>query len=62
MLLIMDNHKTGLNSTTGSIFSLNEIAIMALPAHSTYLLQVFDVAVAGPLKTAFKHEFDRQIS
>jgi hypothetical protein len=62
MLLIIDGHKTRLNLTAALIFWLSGIGVLVLPAHSTDLLQMFDVAVAGPLKTAFKHELDRQIS
>jgi hypothetical protein len=62
MLLIIDGHKTRLNLTAALIFWLSGIDVLALPTHSTHLLQLFDVAIAGPLKIAFKHEFDRQIS
>jgi hypothetical protein len=58
MLLIIDGHKTHLNLI---VFLLNGIAVLGLPAHSNHLLQMFDVAVAAPLKTAFIQELDRRI-
>jgi hypothetical protein len=61
-LLIIDGHKTRLNLTAALIFWLSGIDVLLLPAHSTHFLQMFDMAVAGPLKIAVKHEFDRQIS
>jgi hypothetical protein len=61
MLLIIDGHKTRFNLTAALIFWLSGIDILVLPAHSTHLLQMFDVAVARPLKTTFKHELDQQI-
>jgi hypothetical protein len=32
-----------------------------LPAHSSHLLQTFDIYVASPLKTAFKQELEKSI-
>jgi hypothetical protein len=43
------------------MFFLNGIDVLVLPAHSNQLLQMFDAAVAAPLKTAFKQELDWRI-
>jgi hypothetical protein len=40
---------------------LNLIELLALAAYSSHLLQVFDVSVASPLKTAFKQELEKRI-
>jgi hypothetical protein len=55
----MDGHKARLDLTAALIFWLSGIDLLVLPVHSIHLLQMFAVAVVGPLKTAFKHELDR---
>jgi hypothetical protein len=61
LVLIIARDKSRLNLIAAVIFLLNGIDVLALPAHSSYFLQMFDVAVATPLKTAFKQELDRSI-
>jgi hypothetical protein len=61
MSLIIDRHMNRLDLITTIIFLLNRIDVLVLPAHSSHLLQMFDVVVATPLKTAFKQEFDLRI-
>jgi hypothetical protein len=60
MFLIIDGHKTRLSLLAAVIFELNGIDVLVLPAHSTHLLQLFDVAVASPIKAAFKQELDKR--
>jgi hypothetical protein len=61
MLLIVDGHKSRLNYEAAMIFAMSGIDVLVLPAHSSHLLQMFDVAVAAPLKVAFKQELDRRV-
>jgi hypothetical protein len=42
-------------------FLLNLIEVLVLPAHSSYLLQIFDVSVAALVKTVFKQEPDNGV-
>lgn len=37
------------------LFSKHNVTVLILPAHTTHLLQPFDVVLAGPLKAAFRH-------
>jgi hypothetical protein len=60
IMLIVDDHKSRLNYEAAMIFAMSEIDALVLPAHSSHLLQIFDVAVASPLKVAFKQELDRR--
>jgi hypothetical protein len=62
MVLIIDGHKMMLNLTAALILWLSGIDFLILPAHSTHILQTFDVAITEPLKTALKHVLDRQIA
>lgn len=62
ILLVIDGHKSRLSFLAAMIFFLNSIDVLVLPAHSSHLLQMFDVAVASPLKTAFKQELDKRVS
>jgi hypothetical protein len=60
MLLIIEGHESHLNLIATTIFLLNGIDVLVLPAHSSHLFQMFDIAVGVPLKTAFKQELDRR--
>jgi hypothetical protein len=40
---------------------LNSIEVLVRPAHSGHLLEMFDVSVASPFKTAFKQELEKPI-
>jgi hypothetical protein len=53
MLLIVDGHKARLSLLAAVIFDLNGINVLVLPAHSTHLLKMFDVAIASAIKAAF---------
>jgi hypothetical protein len=44
------------------IFLLNGIDVIVLSEHSSHLLQMFDMVVAAPLKSAFTLKLDRTIS
>jgi hypothetical protein len=62
MLLIIDGHKSRLNSIATIMFLLNGIDVLVLPALSSHFLQMFDFSVSAPFKTRFKQELDRRIS
>jgi len=55
-LLILDGH--GSHETTDFMWLCysNDIYLLFLPAHSSHVLQPLDVAVYGPLKTAYRKE------
>jgi 4-hydroxybenzoate polyprenyltransferase len=59
-LLVIDGHHT--HTTVDFMWEClsNKIYILFLPAHTSHILQPLDVAVFGPLKTAFKKHLDRQ--
>jgi hypothetical protein len=59
MLLIIDGHKTRLSLLAAVFFELNGIDVLMLTAHSPHLLQMFDVAVASPIKAVFKQQLDK---
>jgi hypothetical protein len=42
-------------------FVLNSIELVVLAAHSSHLLQVFDVFVAYPVRTSFKQELAKPV-
>ena len=52
--LILDGHKSRINSTALEILYRNNIRVIVLPAHSTHIAQPFDVGLAGPLKCYFR--------
>jgi hypothetical protein len=54
MPLIIDGHKSSPNLVATIILFFNGIDVLVLPAHSSHLLQMFDVAVTVHLKIAFK--------
>ena len=52
--LIMDGHKSRLNSEAIELFSKHNIRVIILPAHSSHCTQPFDVGLALPFKTRLK--------
>jgi 4-hydroxybenzoate polyprenyltransferase len=59
-LLVIDGHHT--YTTVDFMWEcfLNKVYIVFLPAHTLHMLQLLDVAIFGPLKTAFKKHLGRQ--
>ena len=59
-LLVIDGHHT--HTTVDFMWECfsNKVYIVFLPAGTSHILQPLDVAVFGPLKTAFKKHLDRQ--
>ena len=54
ILLLLDGHKSRNNYFTARVFDSFNIDILIFPGHTSHLLQAFDVAVASPLKSAYK--------
>jgi hypothetical protein len=61
IVLVIDGHESRLIFEAAPIFFLNSIDVIVLPACSSHLLQMFDVAVASPLKAPFKQELDKRM-
>jgi hypothetical protein len=59
-LLVIDGHHT--HTTVDFMWECfsNKVYIVFLPAHTSHMLQPLDVAVFGPLKTAFKKHLSQQ--
>ena len=54
ILLLVDGHPSRYNFRAALILYLFGVDLVLIPPHTSHLLQVFNVAVASPLKTYFK--------
>ena len=54
VLLFVDGHPSRWDFRANLLFYLFNIDVVTFPRHCSHLLQMFDVAVANPLKTEFK--------
>ena len=54
ILLLLDGHKSRNNYFVARVFDYFGIDILIFPGHTSHLLQAFDVAIASPLKSAYK--------
>ena len=57
-LLIIDGHTSRENPISLYILKINSIDVLVLPAHTTHLLQMFDVVLAKPFKKKFSRIFN----
>ena len=57
--LILDGHRSRINSIALEYFSQNHINILILPAHTSHVCQPFDVGLASPLKSRIKDFCDK---
>lgn len=55
ILLVMDGCLAHGAPEALHLFAKHNVTVLILPAHTTHLLQPFDVVLAGPLKAAFRH-------
>jgi hypothetical protein len=62
IVLVINGHESRLSFEAALIFFLNSIDVIVLPACSSHLLLMFDIAVASPLKDPFKQELDKRVS
>ena len=53
--LILDGHKSRLNSKAIEYFVKNNISVLILPAHTSHVTQPFDVGLAAPMKTKIRN-------
>lgn len=58
VLLILDNHSTHISLPAVLFCRASGIHMLSLPPHASHKLQPLDVAVFGPLKTAYAKEAD----
>ena len=59
-LLIMDGHSSRENPFALQLLAKNHIQVLILPSHTSHLLQMFDVAMASPLKRMFSDLFNTE--
>jgi hypothetical protein len=59
-LLILDGHSSRWTLEAMALFQANNVDVLIMPSHCTHLLQPFDVALAGPLKSFMRAELDKQ--
>lgn len=57
-ILIIDGHSSRENPISLYIMKINNIDVLVLPAHTTHLLQMFDVVLAKPFKKLFSRKFN----
>ena len=57
ILLIVDGHYSRRCPEAIDLLRFHNIKVLVLPAHTTHLLQAFDVVLAAPLKSHFKRFF-----
>jgi hypothetical protein len=62
ILLILDGHNSRENFHGISLLQSHGIDVLILPPHSTHILQCFDVAIAGSLKSHFHQRLYQFIS
>ena len=61
-LLILDGHLSRECPLALMFLKSHNIEVLILPSHTTHVLQIFDVALAAPLKTMFGRLFREQLS
>ena len=61
-LLILDGHTSRENPISLYILKIHNIDVLILPAHTTHLLQMFDVVLAKPFKKQFSRIFNTLFS
>lgn len=61
-VLIIDGHTSRENPKAIYILNMNNVEILVLPAHTTHLLQMFDVVLAKPFKKRFSEKFNKIFS
>lgn len=52
--LILDGHRSRINSIAIEYFSKNRINVLILPSHTSHVCQPFDVGLASPMKRRIK--------
>ena len=57
-LLIIDGHSSRENAYAMQLLSEANVHVLVIPAHTSHILQMFDVALASPLKRVFSDIFN----
>ena len=60
-LLIIDGHKSRENAYALQLLQEAKIYVLTIPSHTSHILQMFDVAIASPLKRTFSDKFNAGI-
>ena len=60
-LLVLDGHTSRENPISLQLFKMFGIRVLVLPSHTTHVLQLFDVGIAGALKERFTREFAKNL-
>ena len=60
-LIILDGHSSRENPLALLLLRKANVEVVVLPSHTTHVLQIFDVGLASPLKTAFASRFKKQL-
>ena len=61
-VLILNGHCSRENPIAIYILKINNVDVLVLPAHTTHLLQMFDVVLAKPFKKLFSRKFNEYFS
>ena len=61
ILLILDGHTSRECPIALQLLKIYNICVFVLPGHTTHVLQLFDIGLAGPLKTKFTIIFSRNL-
>ena len=56
-LLIIDGHTSRENAFAMQLLAKNHVQVLIIPAHTSHILHIFDVALASPLKRMFSDIF-----
>ena len=60
-LLIIDGHTSRENAYAMQLFAEAKVHVLIIPAHTSHILQMFDVALASPLKRKFSDVFNEEM-
>ena len=60
-LIILDGHTSRENPLAMCLMRKAHVNVLVLPSHTTHVLQIFDVSIAGPLKRFFSQFFKKEL-
>ena len=60
-LLVLDGHTSRENPLALQLFNFFKFHVLVLPSHTTHVLQLFDIGLAGALKEKFTREFHKNL-
>lgn len=62
VLLILDGHTSRENPLALDLFRRFNISVLIIPAHTSHILQMFDVVLGFPLKSSFSKKFEKLLT